>query len=253
MEKNTLEPTFLEEGERTAFRQKRGGLLLLTFLFGLGLAAGCAPVFFKSHLVGLLQLSAFLVLGVLYALLVQTLFSATQGGEAFSGAVFFALALFIAVGLFSYLAGALQALQLLYFFSAFLLPVAVAEAARLYTVLAITPKAVWQYAAVIPEEAPFVYLENKPLRMRVSAADKTEEYTSLAPLSLPLGLAFFYAIKDARSRAEWLPYFLNDEGRPYAWVFYNRRFGFWKSYFNPEETLAENRIKAKTVIVAERL
>ena len=225
---------------------------MLTLLFGAGLLAGCAHVFSASKVVGLIQLSSFLLLGIAYAAWMQK--TVTEGSEALAGAGFFTLALLVAVGLFSYFAGALNFGQLLLFCCAFLLPSAVAEASRLYCTLATAPRQAWIYSDEIPEEPPFVYLEKKPVHIKLHLESGAEEARdSLAPLSLSLGLAFFYAVKEKRHRDEWRPYFLAENGRPYSWVFYTTRFGFWKTYLHPNETLFENRLRSNSVVIAQRL
>ncbi|GAA4728884.1 TssN family type VI secretion system protein [Flavisolibacter ginsenosidimutans] len=248
-----VEQPYADGTEEETVQTAKGNLFLPLLLFVAGLALGCAPLFYKSGSLALLQLIGFLLLGFVYAIAVQWRRSFAKG-EAFRTALFFAFALLVITGLACYLTKTLNVADLFAFAGAFLLPCTVAEAWRLFRLLAVAPKPVWQYDSAIPEEAPFAYLEKKPLRIVVLNGDEIpEEYSVAVPLSLPLGLAFFYAVKQDRSREEWQPYFLDEDGRSYSWQFYTKKPGFWKTYLQPGETISENNISARSEIVAERL
>lgn len=234
--------------------ERRGGVLMLTFLFGAGLLLGCAHVFLASKNIGLLQVSGFVLLGIVYAAWMQRMMAGADNGEIFLAAVFFTLALLVALALFCYFAGAFRGGQLLVLACAFFLPSTVAEAGRLFSAFADAPAQAWVYSAEIPDEPPFVYLEKKPMQILLQLENgAVESRTSMAPLSLPLGMAFFYAVKEGKSKEEWQTYFVNESGRPCSWVFYKKRLGLWKTYLHPYETLFENRLKSASKLFAERL
>ena len=249
----TVEQPYAHGAEEEVTQTAKGNLFLPLLLFVATLAVGCASLFYKNHLLALFQLAGFLLLGLFYATGVQRRGNPASS-DAFGAALFFAFLFLVITGIACFFAKTLNVADLFVFAGAFLLPCTVAEAVRLFHLLAVAPKPVWQYEKGIPEEAPFAYLEKKPLRIVVLNGDEIpEEYSVAAPSSLPLGLAFFYAVKQDRSREEWQSYFVDEEGRSYKWQFYAKRPGFWKSYFQPGETISENNINAGSVIVAERL
>lgn len=125
----------------------------------------------------------------------------------------------------------------------------------MYGIILLEKKPVWSYSKDIPEEPLFVYFENKPVYVKMIIDDgKPLLISSVAPLSLKLGMAVFYIIKKRidDNNGNWRSVFIGADGRPYKWMFYNKSFGM-KTYFNPDETLIENKIKSKTVIIAKRI
>jgi MFS family permease len=248
----TVERSYAGSAEEEAMRPARSRTLLPVLLFIAGMGVGCAGLFYKNNSVELWQLTAFLVLGLVYATSVQP--RSLSSGATFRTAFFFALAFMVITALASYFVKTPAFGMAFLFAGAFLLPCTVAESWRLFRLVVVGPKPVWRYAKETPDEAPFVYLEKKPFRILVFSGDEIpEEYDAVVPSSLPLGLAFFYTVKHERSPEEWRPYFLDKDGRPYAWQFYEKKTGFWKSYLQPNETVSENNIGTRSVIVAERL
>lgn len=252
MNKHTAEQPYPDEMQETTERSKGGHTVALALLFGTALLAGCVHLFYQHPLLEPAQWSGFLILGFVYVRLRTGYWPATDGHEAFTDAVYFVLVLVLALGAFTFFAGAFQWQNLLLCGGAFLLPATVAEAARLYDQLSASPKPVWQYAKDIPDEPPFVYLEKKPVLFHLKTAGGAGQYPSQAPRSFPLGLAFFYAVKAAETGDNWRPFFIAPYRKPHRWVFYTQRFGL-KIYLNPYETIFENRIRSNSVIVAERL
>ena len=231
----TVEHPYANRPEAEETQGRKESFLLPLLFFITGLAIGCAQLFYKRDSLELPQLAAFFLLGVVYATTVQKRGYGLASSEAFPAAFFFAVALLVTTGIVSYFGGALHVADLFLFAGAFLLPCTVLEAWRLFHLLAVMPKPVWRYAKEIPDEAPFIYLEKKPFHIRVlDGGEIPEEYTGVAPSSLSLGLAFFYTVKHDRSPEEWQPYFLDKDGRSYAWQFYTKKAGFWKTYLHPD-------------------
>ena len=140
--------------------------------------------------------------------------------------------------------------------AAFFLPSMIIEAWRLFHSISSRDKPVWSYSEEIPPEPLFVYLENKPLHVKLHIGDDHPlVISSVAPRTLPVGLAIFYILKkevEANS-VDWHPLFINENGSPYKWLFYTQTYGFVKTYLNPEETLSENNIRSHALIIAKRI
>ena len=252
MNEQALDERFTTVDEAKSLSAKRSFLWSL-FIFLVGLAIGGLPLFYKSNFAGLLQLAGFLLLGFFYAV-AQQKNTLAIGGSSFWSTVAFCVVLILLTGILWYFAHALEPLRLVALACAFLLPNVVTAAWWAFCTANVAPKPLWFYTMEIPEEAPFVYLEKKSLRLRVYNGNKTaEEYTAVVPATSTLGHAFFYAVKSGRSREQWQPYFLDEHGSPYGWAFYPAKLGLWKNYLQPEETLFENNIDSNSIIIAKRL
>ena len=73
------------------------------------------------------------------------------------------------------------------------------------------------------------------------------------PLGVELSTAFYYTVTEEYDKLNANANFVNEEGKPYEWVFYKTQWFFWKRYLDPKNTLYENGIKPNTLITAERL
>ena len=233
---------------------KKSAIPFVALLFIACLVTGCAHFFYNGRFIFLMQLCTLLLLGCVYVNFMHKKDIDADGNDAFIYSLFIAIAMLAALSAVYYFAGRLQFMNIVYFSSAFLLPGVIMESWRLFIDLPSGQKQVWFYAKEIPEEPLFVYLENKPVRVKI-IIDDIPPFTVLtaAPLTLPLGMAFFYILKKEDGSRHWLKQFVKEDGRPYGWVFYSTNYGLWKTYFNPEENLHRNGIRSNSLIVAKRI
>lgn len=227
-------------------------LIAVAFIVA-GIAVSAIHLIFQSSFITLWQLVAFLLLGLGMAVIRSTAPGAKQR-------LSFALAILVAVVLFAGWAMVLKLShhlpwsRLFVWLAAFLFPVMVMEAWRQFQAVTVKNQPRWFYSRDIPETPPFAYLENCPLRLRVVNGNGVEEeFKTEAPLSMPLGQAFFYAVKEGRTQPEWEQYFLLPDGRAAAWAFFTPGLLYGKSYLYPHETLKENQLKPSALVVAQRL
>ena len=233
---------------------KKGFYVFLLQLFGACVLLAFAGLLFDSRFLFLIQLICFLSLGGLYTVVVHKKLSVIEKKEAFPYALFLSFAILIFLTVASFVFNGIAFFDVVAFASAFLLPSVVAESWRLYQAIPEADHAAWYYTSEIPAQPIFVYLDKKPIRLKlVMNHVRSFEVPTMTPTSLNLGTAFYYIAKDLDNSGERLQFFLTEEKQPYGWVFYIKKLGFWKRYLNPEDTLEENNIKANTVIVAKRL
>jgi Type VI secretion system, TssN len=79
-------------------------------------------------------------------------------------------------------------------------------------------------------------------------------FTSKAPLNMPLGVLFFIFINDYNEKNKQQPIgFLDPVQSPYGWLFYRRKKWFGrKHYFDPDLSFSDNRIQPNEQIFAVR-
>ena len=247
------EQPYIKGLEEKMVQSKKGVIVFGALIFGSCLLAGCAHFFFHYRYMPLIQLSSILLLGCFYCASMQ---KKLTGKETFSHALFLAVALFVSLSGFYFLKNSFQFIDILSLAAAFLLPNMIMEAWRLFHSISSRDKPVWSYSEEIPPEPLFVYLENKPLHVKLYIGDNHPlMISSVAPRTLPVGQAIFYILKkevEANS-VDWHPLFIDENGNPYKWLFYTQTYGFVKTYLNPEETLFENNIRSHALIIAKRI
>jgi hypothetical protein len=247
------EQTYIEDLDRKTVQSKKSILFFTVIIFAACLLAGCVHFFYQVHYLQVVQLGGVLLLGIAYAAFMQK--KSVEEREIFSTALFLAAGLFISLSIFYFFKGRFQFLEILLLSSAFLLPSVIMEAWRTYNFILSKHKPSWVYSKDMPDEPLFVYLENKPVRVKMLIDDHAPVViSSVAPLSLKLGMAMFYIIKKEvqDSGGKWRAVFLGEDEQSHKWIFYTRNF-FKKTYFNPEDTLFENKIRSNTLIIAKRL
>lgn len=248
MNTTVTEQPYVEAVEEITAQSKKGLLVLSAVIFTACLLAGCAHFFYHHRYMPLAQLSSFLLLGCFYAVFMQK-------KRSFSHALFLTVALFVSLSAFYFFKKAFEVVDIISLVSSFLLPNIIMEAWRLFHSISSQRKNYWSYSTEIPSEPLFVYLENKPLRVKL-LVDNNDSWMilSAAPLTLPLGMAIFYILKKEVefNSGDWHKLFIDENGMPYKWLFYKKQ-GLEKIYFKPEETLIENKIKSNTLIVAKRI
>lgn len=235
--------------EQYAGGRSAGWLVAAVFLAA-ALLAGAVQVYGKYSGIARVEPLTFLLIGLGFAAAQRRMPLGKPVG------VYLLIALLLLAGwtVLSKTAGELNWSRLLTWLAAFLLFPVVVEAWRQFNAVTVGSRPVWVYSLEIPDSQPFAYLENKAVRLRVLSEDGLhEEFPANAPLSMPLGLIFFYAVKEGRSKEEWERYFVNEDGRPAAWAFYTPGLVYGRKYLFPYETLDENDVEATSVIVAERL
>ena len=134
--------------------------------------------------------------------------------------------------------------------SAFLVPFFIFESWLRFIAIPAVHPALWYYRADLPPAPNVVFLENTPIKVKVITAGKANRTISVSsPVQLQLGLAFYYAASANAAGREIS--FLDENGQPYGWAFYIERFGIWRKNLDPDETLYDNGVKPKSVIIAE--
>lgn len=243
------------EAEKETFSQDtRTITFFISFVFISCFAAACVKFFYKHPLVPVTELAAFFILGCVYAVFMKGK-TDTEGGP-FSYSLFISAGLVLSLGILYFFKKSFELIDVTSLVAAFLLPNLIAEAWRVYLSTAAEQKPAWSYSSDIPEQPLFVYLENKPVRVELLIENESPlMINSVAPLSLKLGMAVFYILKkEAEVNAgQWRQLFMDDNGKPYKWVFYTKTLGIIKTFFNPEETLIENKIRSNAVIIAKRV
>ena len=247
-------PTYTHQLEDKMGYNKRGIVFFIALIFAITFLAGCAHFFYRSRFTPVVQLVSFLIFGCLYVAFMWKNFVLKK--DSLPIALFLTAALFVSLGIFYFMKGSFRFVDILSLTSAFLLPSVVIEAWRSFTTGLTADRPVWSYSKDIPESPVFVYLENKPVRVKL-LIESLEPVTISAsmPLPLKLGLAVFYIIKkDIEENAgQWSRFFIRENGEPYKWLFYTDTGGIMKTYLHPDETVSDNKIRSHTLIIAKRL
>lgn len=248
-----IEQPYIGEMEQKITVNKKGFLLFIAVLYVVAILIGCAALLYNQPFTERIQLSGLLLLGFIYVLGMQKKFAAPESKELFSKAIYFSLALFLALSTIYFFKGAWKLFEILPLCCAFLLPATVTESWRMFSAISGDQKKPWYYANDIPPEPIFVYLENISVRLRLMIDNETvSELKSTAPTSLKLGTAFYYIVKAQNPAGQENSLFLDQKETPYGWLFYTRK-NLSKVYLKPDETILENKIKPNTVIFAERI
>jgi hypothetical protein len=253
MGKHTVDQPYMHEYAEKLMQRKKEFYTFLLLLFLTGVFAGSCHLLYTARYLILVQLATFLFLGGVYLYVIYKKQTVIEKKEGLAYALLIGAGIFTTLSLLSFFTAGFSVGHTLAFTCAFLVLPTMAETWRLFRTLPEKEKQTWFYSSDIPEKPIFIYLDKKPVRMKlVMDQAKPIVIPSMAPTSLQLGMAFYYI---AREYNTGMPerYFVDEEGKPFGWVFYKERFRLWKQYLNPEETLLENDIKANTVIVAERL
>jgi|GEM_PF-6472523 len=248
MNKTFSEEIYLEDTADATTSTKK----LLTyglFVFAVCGAVGCAIPFYKGPQTLAVHLAGYGILGCLF-----TTFARKKGSSLATGkpALAFLLALLVC-GVFAtyqYFFAKWPVTVVVAAVSAFLVPFFIFESwLRFVSIPAVHPS-LWYYRPDLPPAPKVVYLENTPIKIKVITAGKASKKISVStPVQIQLGLAFYYAALGHAAGKEFS--FLDEDGQPYGWAFYIERFGFWRKNLDPDETLYDNGVKPKSVIIAE--
>ena len=248
MNKTLSEEIYLEETpEATSGTKKLFAYGL--FVFAICGALCCAIPFYKGPQALAVQLAGYGVLGCLFTTFARKKDSALAASKP---AISYLIAILVCIVIAVYHYAVLKApLSLIVpMVSAFLVPFIVFESWLRFVAIPDVQPELWFYQANLPPAPKVVFLDNTPVKMKViTAGGSVQKISVSSPAQIQLGLAFYYA---AASQGAGKDIMLVDEnGQPYGWAFYTMRFGFWKKNFDPNETLYDNGVKPKSVIVAE--
>lgn len=228
-------------------------LLFIAVLFAACLLVGCASLFVKFPYIGLLQLTGIIVLGIIYTVITERRFADQNSPGHFLKGVYISLALFFALGVAYFFSQQFNFLDVFAVSCAFLLPAAVIESWHAFNAIPKSEKDTWYYSKDIPPPSNISYIENTKVKLRIVVDEaKTVNLVTSLPTTLELEKAIYYVISENDPFHDGEGTFFKTNDEPYGWVFYTRNL-FSKTYFVPDNTLFENRIKPNTVIYAERI
>jgi hypothetical protein len=79
-------------------------------------------------------------------------------------------------------------------------------------------------------------------------------FRAKAPSHMVFGRLFYYFLNDYNERHREGPIeFLDQEARPYGWVFYKTNWLNIKRYIDPDQIITDNHIRENSVIVCQRI
>ncbi len=228
----------------------RSAWIRLALIAFIAVAVSGAQLFFLKSYVPLLQLVAVIVLGglfarlgaavfptryVLYALLVSLSLTLLPTALAFlQEEAFLVNAAWLAVG--------------------FILPSVLVQAWRSNQHIPEFYKTVWAWSDEEPETKAANFLESDRLKLRVIVPGKrTCTVSTIAPLSFTLGKVFVQALAAGKGQANWKAEVTDARGESYDWLFYQRHWGFYKTWMDGEESLWQNRVTVKKPIFVKRV
>jgi hypothetical protein len=253
MDKQMIEQSYIENSEENILVSKKKFLLFVVLLFIAAVFIGGASLVYTFPFIGFVQLAALLLLGYLYAMIAAKKMVEMRSRQLFRVGIYFSVALFISITIFSIYKDNVDFLHILSLGAAFLLPITQVESWRVFASIPVQQKHYWFYTGDIPPAASLVYLENTTVRLKIITGNASMPVIeSKTPTSLDLGTAFFYIVKAERSIGENDHIFMEDSGKAYGWLFYTKKY-FRKVFLDPDATLSANRIKPQTTIFAERI
>jgi hypothetical protein len=245
---------FVNELKEKVIQTKKEIFGFVSLLFVACILVSCAHFFSESRFIVTMQLCCFLLLGLAYATIVQKKLAIIDAKEAFTSSLSLAVSILFTLGIFYFFTGSLQLVKIISFSCTFLLPCIIIEAWRSYNKIPTLYKHLWFYSKEIPPEPIFVYVDNKPLRFKViKEACRPKMVSCMAPVSLKLGMVFYYSLKEGNEFKKTTSLFMNATGEPYGWAFYISKYGLFKKWLQPGDTLSESKVRSNTMIVAKRI
>lgn len=250
MEKPLTDDLYLTNASPEMVQANKNTTFLVILLLIVCTAMGCGILFYRGVQPQLVKLCSFLLLGVLFA--AGTSRRTGVGPTSFMP-VMLAVAAQAAVVIFSIVTKRFDTFSHLSFFAAFLLPTVVVHAWMQFVIIPQGASRIWQYSRDIPVKPTFTYFENRPVRFKIVLPDeKAAVLHSTAPMQMKVGMAFYYGVQEQDEEMKSDVFFFDENGRPYKWQFYTVSFG-GRKYLDPDESLYENHVSAKSTIVVERL
>lgn len=187
-----------------------------------------------------------LCLGCLFAVL-------TPRGEIRSF-LYLLLSFVFAVAVVWYAAHRFDALLYVSTIAAFAVPTVIARAYAAYAAISGADKSVWYYTTEQPEKPPFVYIQNRPVRVRVIAnGDTSLKFTGSVPLRVPLATAMYYLMKSGAAQYGKPLYMATENGKPFGWVFYTETSLGSRIHLDPSRSVDENNVAPRSVLIAQRI
>jgi len=227
-------------------------IVFVSMIFIACVAAGCVHLYYDEPFITILQMCFFILLGSLFAGFMHKRNSIFGKMGTLRYTVSLATGIVATLSVFYIYKNNFELATIIYLGCSFLLPCIVMEAWQQFINIPAVPKQAWYYSTDLPQEPPFVYLENIPVQIKLIKENrKPRLVSSIAPVSLNIGMMFYYAMKEPADSHRPGSLFVNENGKSHGWIFYISRFGLWKKYLVPGDTLFDNRIKPKQVIVAK--
>lgn len=236
-------------------QNKKRVVAFVGFLFFGSLLLSGLNAFLRPATAFLLQTAGFFGLGYLHFLIVRANVFGLTENEKLSYSFSLATVIGLAGAVFYFFAPAAFTPQtFLTGACAFLLPVVLDGAWRLFHSLSTRAAATWRYSTDVSLQKATTFLNSMPVRFKIMAGQFGGEYTVSfrAPVRMKLGTIFYHMVQEQNSHDEEAIRLLDREGEPYEWAFSTSVFG-WKNFLDPELTLLENGIKENAVVTAQRI
>ena len=215
--------------------------------------------YWPRETMNLLQLSAFMLLGLFYLALAQVEFRNGQAAWAFSKkgwyvCLLLALQIMVALGLY-YLFTDHSLRMAAASTCIFLLPFTIANAWAVFSEIPERRYKYWSFPLQQPEKRTMPLVNRMPVRLRMKRryADGTAEvFFTTVPVRIQLGLLFYYFLLDNKDGPA-IEY-RDETEQPYEWEFYvHSAAGIVKKHLDPGLTLSENAVGANATIIARRI
>jgi hypothetical protein len=140
--------------------------------------------------------------------------------------------------------------------SAFLLAYVLGELWVSYKRISDSRVTPWFYSNSLTPNQATVFLNSIPIRVKIQIEERGRvEYVIAfrAPVKMKLGLIFYHVIKEQNESGKTPVELLDNNGRPFGWVFFVPSLAGWSKSLDPEATLIENQIGPNAVIIARRV
>jgi hypothetical protein len=249
MDKPLTDEFYLSAVENKLAQGKRNTYLLV-LLSALCIGLGCGLIYYQGMQPQAVRLGGFLLLGFVFA---TAMCKKASEDYPFLAAMLVSVFIQLCVLAFSFATKSLDVKANVTYAAAFLLPVAMMQSWYLFKAIPRRRPRIWFASGKLPEKPPFAYFDSRRIRLKVvQEGEPIVALTVAAPGEMKLGMAFYYGIKEQNEQAnEKLVRFVDENGRPHAWVFYTRSFGWRKKYLDPEENLFENQLGSNALVIAE--
>lgn len=219
----------------------------------LGIAVGFCLFLYNGPETRTVQLSGFLILGCLYTIILEKKRASFGYSDVFIYALLLAVGIHLTLGLISYFINRFDLFFNLSFAVAFFLPSVILKTWKLYIAIPSIGPALWNYS-IAPPAVPSFGQTKIPIGIEVKKSFmKPKVFFSDMPLEGELSTALYLTIMEQYDKQNAMANFLNEEGKPYNWIFYKKQLLSKKRYLQPHSTLFENGIKPNMIITAERL